>query len=250
MIVAMAAMLVVQAAPAGRWEVNIAPAQCTLRRRLDATPVERVTIITTPGSGAFGLLVEGKALHDRREAAGVRGRITIGSGAATPWPAALLRPGTGAAVLYAGLRDEIIDAIAAGGPVAIEAGGVVAGPIALPDAAKGIAALRTCEREQLAEWGADAAAVTPARALTDPDGWLKVGQLRAFDFAGDRLDALFRLGIAADGTVDGCEQLSGERVGACPMLTGRRLYAPARDAAGKAVQGAATYRIELFTHRR
>lgn len=209
-----------------------------------------MTIITTPGSDAYGLLVEGKGLHDRRESTGVRGRLTIGSGAAKSWPAALLRPGGGAAMLFAGLRGETVDAIATAGTLAIEAGGLAVGPIALPDAAKGIAALRTCEREQLVEWGADAAAVTPAKALADPDGWLKVGQLRAFDFTGDRLDALFRLSIAADGAVDGCEQLSGERVVACSMLNGRRLYAPARDAAGSAVRGAATYRVELFRRRR
>lgn len=246
--------------PSPRWQVNVAPAQCTLSGAVSHPDVTAISISTTPGSGSYTLILAGPDLH-RRPAAS-QGPVRVGFDAAGIPIASLATflhlKDDGKAIRIEGLPAASAEAFSRTSrlTIDIERSRTRIGTITIPGSATAIQALKTCIAEQLAEWGADRAQFspggTPAIARTDPDGWLAPAQMRKLPFDGeDHIDAVLKLSVAPDGVVDGCEQVAGlENKSAsdvaCGMLRKRVLFTPARNPAGLAVRGVGTYRVRMI----
>lgn len=246
--------------PAPQWQVNVAPAQCTLSGAVSHPDVTAISISTTPGSGSYTLILAGRDLH-RRPAAS-QGSVRIGFDTAGI-PVATLATflhlkDDGKAIRIEGLPATSAEAFARASrlTIDIERSRTSIGTIAIPGSATAMQAFKTCIAEQLSEWGADPAQFTPggtpAIAKTDPDGWLVPAQMRKLPFdAEDHIDVVLKLAVAPDGVVDGCEQVAGleNRQAsdvACGMLRKRILFLPARNPAGLAVRGVGTYRVRMI----
>eukprot|EP01136_Pigoraptor_vietnamica_P045674 Opistho-1_new@23925 len=246
--------------PPARWQVNVAPAQCTLSGTLRHPEVTAISISTTPGSGSYTLMLAGRELH-RRPAAS-QGSVRIGFdtvGAPTDRQATFLHlQDDGRAIRIEGLPAALADAFARTSrlTVEVERSRTSIGAIMIPGSASAMQALKTCIAEQLVAWGADRAQFlpggTPAITKTDPDGWLVPAQMRKLPFDGeDHVDMVLKLDLAPDGMVDGCAQVAGlenkpANDAACRMLRNRWLFVPARNPAGVAVRGVGTYRVRMI----
>lgn len=242
--------------PQAKWQVNIAPAQCTLSGTVDHPGVERVSVSTIPGSDSYTLTLTGDTLH--RGSAPSQGPVKIGFDSSVqriPGMGTFLRLKDGMAIRIEGLPTIFAEGFERASTITIENGHSTIGPVAISGSAKAMRAMNTCAAEQLAEWGADPAQFQPggmpAAPKAHPDSWLAPAQLMKLPFAGDRIDIVLKLSITPGGVVDGCEQVAGlpnKRAGeaACKMLHGKLLYMPARDPAGLAVRGAGSHRIQLI----
>lgn len=240
------------------WNVEVAPGECTLTRSI-ATPIPvTLSLRTITGTDSYRLAVVGKTLPrqnarelfpativfaaDRHFERGARG--------------VALANDLGNAIVIQGLDPEVIAAFAGASSIGVESKSGSLGPFALPNAKAAIGALAGCVRDQLVEWGADAAQFEPGGkplvALVGRDDWVPNAELLKMPMGTDlKLDAVFKVSVAADGSVDGCAPV-GASVDAkvtkiaCGAVLARRLFTPASDAQGKPVRGVAAFEIHLY----
>lgn len=263
-LVALAGMMSCLALPAGaqtaapeatKWSVDVSLAECTLTGSSGGAAPFQVSILTSTGSSTYSLSLVGKAVprtpdHERLPVTIVFG--PSGRHFERGARGARIDGELGNAIVAEGLGRDVVDAFASASAISLDGKYRVAA-FGLPGAAAAIRALDKCERDQLVEWGADPAQFEAGGskpvATIPRDTWLSVRQRDQIDpRAGGAVDAILRLSVAADGSVDGCTPVGlapPARVtqNACGALLGRRLFAPARDAAGKPVRGASVLEI-------
>lgn len=246
-----------ESASAGRWQVDVAPAQCRLTRSIGGSQPSAISIQTVPGSEAYQLTLASPQLQSFPKASPTSASLRFGDvrvieGRAQ---AGVIDGELGAAVRMSGLPPEMLDALAAASGLALEYKSKVAGTFALPGSAKAVAALRRCNAEQLIEWGADAAQFEPGGvlpvALVPHDNWVPDNDLLRIRPPRDDFMALFRVSIGVDGKIEACEAIdaggSDSVTGiACTAVLGKRLLKPAQAASGRTVRGVATFEIRLF----
>ena len=152
-------------------------------------------------------------------------------------------------VKFTGITQEIVDGIARTGQLKLWVSGRGVGPLTVPEAVKGIAALRKCEAEQLTDWGADAAQFAPGgkRAVFDYMKALRKSEIGALWTAARGVDPQVRLTVSPAGSIEGCalvqEGSAGLEEKLCKEYLGRLLAQPGRDANGQAVRSVVTHRL-------
>lgn len=244
------------------WEVKVAPGECTLNRSIAAPVPVTLSLRTLTGSDSYRLALVGKTLP-RQNARELFPVTLVFAGADRRFErkarGATLANGLGEAIILNGLEPEVIAAFGQASSIAIEAKSGTIGPFALPRARAAIAALAMCVRDQLVEWGADPGQFEPGGkmpvALIPRDDWVPSDQLRRLPIPDEmKVDAVFKAGVAADGTIDSCAQI-GAGVDAkaarivCDSVLTRRLFTPASDPQGKPVRGVAIFEIHLEARR-
>jgi TonB family protein len=142
---------------------------------------------------------------------------------------------------------------AGAGVLAVQSKGREVSQIAIPDAAKAIAALRDCEVSALKDWGLDAAKMMSLRSYAKPTGGSAVW-LRDSDYPDEAIrheqsgTVVAFLKIGADGRATGCAvaDSSGSKEldeQTCAIFGRRARYDPAIDADGKPTDGLCAVRI-------
>jgi hypothetical protein len=120
--------------------------------------------------------------------------------------------------------------------------------IPLAGAAKAFAVLRTCETDQLVEWGADPAQFSPGGTpakVGDPNNVVPQPLFSRVKFPGGPIKPEHYLVISTAGVVEKCEAVYGipdsnmEQV-VCDYLVGRKVGSLAKDPTGKPVRGVVT----------
>lgn len=246
-----------EAQAGGKWEVNIAPAECSLIRNIQGEAPAMLALQTVPGTDSVTMLVSGKDVPRRSTGSTLPVELTFddaGALHANAFPAGTLA--TGPALRLLALEPSMLDRFAGARKASLGTGSHSFASFEIPGARAAVAALRKCVSDQLVDWGADPAQFTaggsPAVALKDRDHWLSNAQLLKIAGTTNRRDIydLYRVTIAVDGTIDGCRREGGEaNAGAeklgCDPLIGQKLFAPARNPAGLAVRGAASFLVML-----
>jgi hypothetical protein len=262
MIIASAAALVLigamQAAPAAsvpRWALRDDPARCVLERH-SVDPLAKLSIETTPGSDTYLVAIASKEIKGTTTP-------TVASLSFQPSPRVIKGrasvsklPDGMHAIWMQGVSPAVLDGLSEARTVAIAVTSDISGAVAVPAAAKAVAALRKCEADQLIEWGADAAQFAPGGktpvALKDRDAWLSNTELMAVaKISGQSVDAVFRVAVSTSGAIDDCSLVSTNvdkavEKAACTAVRNRRLFTPATDASGNPVRGVATFRVALL----
>jgi len=245
-------------AQSGQWQVDVAPAQCRLSRNLAGAEPAAISIQTVPGSDAYQLTLAGPGLR------GIAGSQIEPAELVFPDAdkiavfarAARLDGALSTAVQMGGIGPELLDRLAGASTIALRRRNRESGPLALASAAKAVAALRRCNADQLIEWGADPAQFQPGGAmpvaLTPREKWLTNSQLVGLTGGRSEIDALLKVGVATDGTIDSCDAINdggNPRLpkSACAPVKGRKLFAPARAPDGNAVRSVATFSIQLIS---
>jgi hypothetical protein len=255
---AFALVAAMQAGPApfgGRWAVRVEPAQCRLERET-ADASTGFWVDTMPGSDSYRVAIPvagadvAESFGHGSLSFGPAGKVVPGLVRVTRLPAGVLR------LTMQGLPAALPDDLAVASTVTIANADGVSGTAAFGGSDKAVATLRRCNADQLIEWGADLAqfepgGTTPA-ALTPSDDWIPNGTLLRLAEQSRRpvIDDAFRLLVATDGTIGECHALNDASEPefartACDAVVGRRRFRPARNAAGAAVQGAATFAVSL-----
>lgn len=244
------------AAPeATKWSVDVSLAECTLTGSSEGPSPFQVSILTSPGSSTYSLSLVGKAVPRTPDHQRFPVTLVFGPSGRHFEPGARgarIDSELGNAIVAEGLGRDVIDAFATASAISLDGKYRVAS-FGLPGAAAAIRALDKCERDQLVEWGADPAQFdvggSKPVALVPRDQWLSIKQWDQIDpRAGGAVDAILRLSVATDGNVDGCTPVGRAppikvTQNACGALLARRLFTPARDAAGKPVRGASVFEI-------
>jgi hypothetical protein len=173
-------------------------------------PVQ-VSLLTVTGSDSYSMSLVGRAVPRTpdREAFGVT--IVLG-GAEQRFD----RKGRGAridkelgnAIVVGQIEPEVVAAFGQSSSIGLE-GKFRVTPVALSRADAAVRALRKCVRDQLVEWGADRSQFEPNGktpvALIARDKWLSSKDWDAIEPRGSgAVDAVFRVSVAADGSIDGC----------------------------------------------
>lgn len=247
-----------QVAPTAKWQVDVQPGQCRLIRLSNDPAVPSLLIQSIVGGDDVELVLKARTLPADSKRQPFRVTVSFeGDNQRFEQNAAWLSAtGDSEAIDVFALEDSFISAFGRASSISLSMKSAVIGPIALPIAGKAIAALRSCEHEQLAEWGADPAQFAPGgtmpAALTHRDTWLTKQQLVSMQPASNPLAASFRISIDTEGRVDQCSRTGPavddnvEKIG-CSAVLSKRLFAAARDAAGKPVRGAGTFQVHRFS---
>ena len=231
-----------------RWSVDGSGAFCTLSRVVAEEPATSLVVRTYPGIDKFSLLLIRKgpagfgALHDVSVSFDPPGQH---------WaqPVALLPLGDlGKAIEMDYLPTAFIDDFGKASSITVAVGKKAIGAWPIPDAAKAVNALRRCETAKLVEWGADPASFEPGGATPQPIGdaskWLVPDDIqRRGSFSAM---AVTRLTIGVGGQVEACALVDSSHNAkmdtiACPKVTERARYAPAKDKDGKPVKSVVLY---------
>jgi hypothetical protein len=244
-----------QTAQAARWALRADPALCVLERH-DAGSRATLSIRTIPGSDAYLVAIAAPGI--KRQASYVPASLTFApSQKVLNGRADVLKLETGMrAVRMDGVAPDLLGDLSGADTVTVAMRSGDSATVPVAGSAKAVEALRRCNADQLIEWGADARQFAPGGttpvALRHRDAWfskselLKVkGQSRQLD-----VDAVFRVAVSPDGMVAECHSSSdktekGVEKTACGLVLGKPLFAPAKDAGGRAVRGVATFRILL-----
>ncbi|NYT40931.1 hypothetical protein HZY97_09210 [Sphingomonas sp. R-74633] len=249
------APLAAQAQNTGKWEVKVAPAECSLFRGVQGDSPALLGVRTAPGTDEFAVVVSGKDVPDRARDARFTVQMRFDGTApieATATP--LGRLAAGPTLQVAPFKPAMLDSFAAARSVSVGSGTNSFASFEVPRAASAVAALRQCIDDQLAEWGADPAQFAPGGtrpvALKDRDHWLSNGQLMgvAATSSAMGIDYLYHVVIAADGSIESCRRDEAkandpaEKAGCTPLI-GQRLFTPAKNPAGAPVKGAAAFRV-------
>ncbi len=271
-LAALASSLLVQAADAAvqaapqpsdppRWHLDGATNRCVLTRPLDGSPVPATFILRTiPASNRYELILASGEFPEPIRA--LRGRSALKLAldpvlAAVDVPAGWTDlPGAlGDGLVIWPLPGELLDAIAQSRSISIaDAQGREQGRWSVPAAARAAEALRYCEREKLAEWGADPAGLEAGASGPQPQGdsrqWLTPRLLGLSDVLGSlSYTAVFRLHVGNDGRVGECELLesagNADLTSACRVLKRVARYRPARSAAGVPVASIAIHVVDV-----
>ncbi|GAA4023290.1 hypothetical protein GCM10022280_25010 [Sphingomonas swuensis] len=245
-----------QAVPAApmldRWEVVVAPGKCTLSRRYSQPAATRLTIDTDVGTGDYSLSIAMPGLE--RQPVGLPGEAVLKADRKTAARGfvTVFREGEAGAPLLAnmaGLSAGAMTALAAARELSISGEQLRVKPLALPAAAQAMAALRTCENEQMVEWGADPAQFAPGGSMPrvrDLHALLPQSALRKMPYPAGPANLMHVLVIDERGAVASCAS-SGALVGAplektvCAQLVGKVVGTPAKDPGGKPVRGVVGY---------
>lgn len=242
------------------WRVSKSGDQCLLARTVAGTQPTMLAISSQAGSETFSLFV-GIPKLPRRLEAGTTVNILLSS-----VDKAIARPGQPRridafdSILVDGVTPSDLKAFATATSLHLEYRSVQVGPFPLPDMAEAVAALQECLDHQLTALGADKAQFVPGGsppiALKAREQFLTVDQMRKALGAGltrgsgTSFDLTFKLEIDTNGNVAACAPLTSTGNGGtkmiCEALSRQSLFRPAHDAAGKAVTGIATYRMQLF----
>jgi hypothetical protein len=238
------------------WAVNVAPGECTLERSLAEPMPATLSLQTRVGSDIYRVALVGPGLPGggRRSIAILFGQQDKRFERSAELVS--LSGGLGHGIVLRYLEPEVIEAFAQSSSITLQVGKKPYGPFALPQAKGAVAAFRKCIGDQLVEWGADPAQFAPGgatpTALASRDDWLTHGQLigMASNSGPHDLDATFVVGIAEDGSIASCGRTEGSRGDqvekiACGAVLKKKLFAPARDAQGKPVRGAATFEAKV-----
>lgn len=244
------------AADQTKWNVEVSLGECTLTGSTPGADPVQVSLLTVTGSDAYDLSLVGKAVPRTPEHNSFPVTIVFGgSGERLERTARGTRIDRelGNAIVVDGLGPEVTDAFAKANAIGLEGKTRVA-PVSLSHARAAVAALDGCVRDQLVEWGADPAQFEPGGkkpvALIPRNDWLSKKDWDVIEPREGAVDVMFRVSVAADGTIDGCTPVGpapAEKVQttACGAVMTRRLFTPARDAAGKAVHGVAVFEIHI-----
>jgi TonB family protein len=137
--------------------------------------------------------------------------------------------------------------------LSVESKGREISQIAIPGAAKAIAALRDCEGSALKDWGLDAAKMMSLRSYAKPIGgfavWLNDNDYPDKAIRNEESGTVVAfLKIGADGRAVGCAvaDSSGSKEldeQTCAIFGRRARYDPAIDAEGKAIEGLCAVRV-------
>ena len=246
-----------QTQPVPRWAVKIDPAHCQLERSGDPAAPSLI-VDTIPGSDSYRVFI----LNAERQ-----GAAPLGPGSLLFAPSQATLTGlTRASVLpdgrtvarMEGVAPAVLDDMAGADTIALTIGSKVAGTVSIPNAAKAIAALRACSADQLIAWGADAAQFAPGGrppiAFKSRDEWIPNRDLVTLAATSGKadIDATFRVAVSPDGSITDCRAVTEKTAStvvktACGPVLNRKLFTPARDPAGAAVKGVATFRVQLVT---
>jgi hypothetical protein len=239
------------------WGIEVALGECTLTGKIPGPQPIQVSLLTVTGSDSYSMSLVGRAVPRTpdREAFGVT--IVLG-GAEQRFD----RKGRGAridkelgnAIVVGQIEPEVVAAFGQSSSIGLE-GKFRVTPVALSRADAAVRALRKCVRDQLVEWGADRSQFEPNGktpvALIARDKWLSSKDWDAIEPRGSgAVDAVFRVSVAADGSIDGCTPVDpapSTRVttAACGAVLNRRLFTPASNPAGKPVRGVAVFEIHM-----
>jgi hypothetical protein len=237
--------------PRPNWAVQIAPGECTLLRTTAAPDASLLRLTTSVGTGRYRLALAGTGVRvvgsDMPEQVELRidGKIV-----ARQFGSQSSRPVSGFERVYnvSAIPHEVIDSAATGGELEVRASSRRIAAIPLNGAAKAFAALRTCEAEQLIEWGADPAQFHQGGALpklVGRDQIVPQSLFRQIKTSGRPIKPEHYLVLSTAGVVEKCAAVHGipdsnmEQV-VCAHLLGRKIAEPARDASGRAVRGVVT----------
>ncbi|MEP9358271.1 hypothetical protein [Sphingomonas sp. KR3-1] len=252
-----AAPFAAQAQTSGSWEVQVEPTECSLVRNQQGAAPGLLAVRTVPGTDEIVVLVSGKDVPSRARDARFPARLTFDDSKPIEIKAAAMgKLASGPAFLLTGFKPDMLDGFAAAHRVNVgtESSSFIAFDV--PQARAAIGALRKCVNDLLVDWGADPAQFapggTPPVALKPREAWLSRAQL--MDVVGttadEQIDDLFRVTVAADGTIASCKREEAkanaktEKLG-CAPVAGQKLFTPAKNAAGAPVTGAAAFRIRL-----
>lgn len=231
------------------WAVNGSGSRCALSRSADA---QTLLLRTYPGTGNYDLMLVAPALakqfqgpHPKPFSLVLAPAGTVFHRIGVPLP---LKADPGVAAVFNGLQHDVVDAMAKATALSLDVDRTEIAAFPLPLAGKAVAALTYCEQAKLEEWGADPAGFAPGATQPKPVGnparWLTAKDLGKAG-KGNAGFAVLRLGIAADGGISGCTPLETNNPAldtlACPALTSRARYEPARDATGHAVTSVVLY---------
>jgi len=231
-----------------KWAVQIAPGECTLLRTTGAPEPALLRLRTKVGTESYWLALAGKGV---RSVAGlmpehVELRVD-GKVKARLFGSQSTRAESGFDRLYhvAGIARDAMDAVASGEELEVRASSGRVATISMVGGVKAFAAFRTCETDQLIEWGADPAQFEPggtAPIIKDRDQLIPQSLFRQIKTPGRPIEPEHYLVMSAEGIVEKCVAVYGipdsnmEQI-VCAYLTGRKIGDPARDPAGKAVRG-------------
>jgi hypothetical protein len=243
-----------QAQTTGKWEVKVAPAECSLIRTVTGPAPALLAIRTVTGTDQYVVLASGKEVPVGNKPF----PATLGFDAAKPAPTNATPAGrlaAGPAVQFFELKPSVLDDFAAAKSVAMGTGAGSFARFDLPNARGAIGALRKCVADQLVDWGADPAQFapggTPPVALKPSDDWLTNEQMLKLGVGvSGGIDYLYRVTVSTSGTVESCKRDTAgpgdkdEKLG-CDPLIGQKLFKPAKNAAGAPVKGVATFRVTL-----
>jgi len=247
-----------QAQGAGKWEVKVAPAECSLVRVVQTPVPALLAVRTVPGTDEFIVLASGKDVPEGGKPEGFPARLSFDGGKpidATATPLGKLAAGP--ALQLAPFKPAMLGAFAAARTVSVGSTSRNFASFDVPRAGEAIAALRKCVDDQLLEWGADPAQFAPGGtrpvALKDRDDWLTNDQLLKLAGAssGTNADYLFRVTIAPNGAIISCKREEApandpiEKLG-CDPLVAQKLFTPAKNPAGTPVKGIAAFRVTLI----
>jgi hypothetical protein len=231
------------------WAVNGSGSRCALSRSADA---QTLMLRTFPGTGDYDLILVAPALAKLFQGPRPKPFSLVFAPAGTvfhrigaPLP---LKADPGVAVAFNGLQRDTLDDMAKATALAVDVDRTEIATFPLPLADKAVAALAYCEQAKLEEWGADTAGFAPGASQAKPVGnpamWLTAKDLGKAG-KGNAGFAALRLAIAPDGSISGCTPLETNNPAldtlACPALTPRARYEPARDAAGHPVKSVVIY---------
>lgn len=249
--------LAAQAQSSGKWEVKVEPSECTLIRSVQAPSPALIAVRTVPGTDAFVVLVSGKEVPNRSANTHFAVQLHFDDGKALDAfasPAGKLS--SGPVLRLETFKPAMLDAFAAAQAVSANGQSGSFASFQLPSAAAAVRALRQCIADQLVDWGADPAQFAPGGTLPVPlkdrDDWLTKAQLIDLASTSDAsdIDYLYQVVIATDGSIESCKQDKAkagdrsEKLGCAPLI-GKKLFTPAKNAAGTPVKGAAAFQVML-----
>jgi hypothetical protein len=248
-------------APAAAWAMNVAPGRCTLSRGLGPAGDNIMSLSTLTGSDSYRLTLAGPAISRREQGLSFPATVTM-TAADAHFPStatgATLSGGRGAVIIY-NLKAEFVAALGNATAMTVAAGHDNAGPYEVPRAHGAVAAFTKCVQDQLVDWGADAAQFAPGGAtpvaMRERATWIEMRDIPRLSMTGPGVIAFaFRLGVTAEGAVDGCTPLDAaprpdNTKTVCAAVMGQKLFKPAHDASGKGVRGAVAFEFQMVARR-
>lgn len=238
-----------------RWVLRADPARCLLERQ-NVDPPSTLSIDTTPGSDTYRVAIANGNIKGFASLAPASLTVDPSRQAIKGLASVAKLPDTRMVIWMDGVPPAFLDNLADAGSVAISArsGAMASAPVAAP--AEAIAALRDCIADQLTDWGADTAQFAPggtgAVAIDSRDDWLSTKDVMTIVGRSSQpdIDAIFRVAVSADGVIDDCRAVDekiedGVQKTACAAVLGKRLFNAAKDAGGRPVRSAATFRVDL-----
>lgn len=235
------------------WQLRDASARCTIAQQ---TPGRITAISTVPGSDSYRLVVADAGIVDVGALVPATIRFAPSGKRLQGLASAGMVAGGQRLVRMDGLPPDLLDRLVESAELTLTVRSRPDIAVPVSGATSGVAALRTCEAAQLIAWGADArqfdAGGRRPVATRDRDQWVSGRDFMALaaQSGGRDIDAVFRVTVAPSGTIDACQTVTGDTPpgferAVCRVVISKRLFTPAKDPAGTAVAGVATFPIFL-----